>query len=295
MQARCSIAANGLALPVPPSWLNASAQPTKRLSNPEGAPPSTLPLGRSRQGQRLLDGVVCESSGDGDSSRQNEPQSNGVMVGSLLQSFGPGLGTVQIIASGRSAPNNDNVGAIGAKDNFFSMQVEYDFRALIDMQWEVENSNGVSEYWLAIEVFNRSNQNWGAFTFKLGFGHWTAFADNFQPSLLTDNLDFDTPNQDPTPFTTPTGGGATAFPQPPNHQADTLGWCDDVTHVPPGGSIFFYFQLDIPDYDSQEMPAFAQTLIGYKFTLRAYPGPFCEGPPEGGLPDGRKGGAGHGK
>jgi hypothetical protein len=118
---------------------------------------------------------------------------------------GPGLGSV-LVGGGPAtgSVNNDNVGpGLHEKDNFVSMDVRFNFLGLIDVQFLVENTDGVSEYKFEVVAQNNTPVDFRSFEFKLGFGIWSFEHDDFILSGDADNLDFDWPNKDPvrwTPF-----------------------------------------------------------------------------------------------
>jgi hypothetical protein len=178
---------------------------------------------------------------------------------------GPGLGSVQILASANGGLNNDNVGGgPHAKDNFVSEDVRFSFVGLIDQEFFVDNTDGVTEYWFEVNVTNNTLVDFQSMQCFLGFGFWTPQFDDFVLSPDGDRLDFDWPDKDPTPFSNKFTG---VF-----HESDRLTF-GVGTITAGGGQGSLFFQVDIPDYDELLWPASAQTATGYKFTLRISPSP----------------------
>jgi hypothetical protein len=67
----------------------------------------------------------------------------------------------------------------------------------IDQKFEVENSNGITEYWIEINLRNGTPVPWVGFTWELGWNWGQPFFRHH--ALSGEGLDFDTPNRDPTP------------------------------------------------------------------------------------------------
>lgn len=174
----------------------------------------------------------------------------------LVDTAGQGLGSVNLVALGSPTPNNDNA---NAKVNFASFDLSYAAVGPIDRVLEVNNSNGVTEYWIEDNVTNASASTWFGFYFQLGFGTGAQFDMRGSPAL-----DMDWPDQDPTPsnFTTYTFRDL-------SHQRYKVEWSNG--QISDQGRCTFFYMIDVSDWDALNMPPSAQTPNGYRFTLRAVP------------------------
>jgi hypothetical protein len=157
-----------------------------------------------------------------------------------------------------NSPNNDNVGA-GNKDNFSSHDVVFATAGFIDREYNVDNTNGTSEYRFEDHVRNNIGTDIVWFHWELGFGTGANFQRRGTPAL-----DMDWPDKDPTPI----NFGASSF-RVLNHQAYSIDWSAGL--LSNGMQNTFFWNIDVCDYDPLNMPASARTATGYKFTLRLLP------------------------
>ena len=160
---------------------------------------------------------------------------------------GPGLGTVDVPVIITIATNNDNV----AGNNIIVPIKRFDSTDIIDMQFNVEDTNGVTEYQFFEAVDNNSGENWISYSIQLGFGVGDAFA----PSSADDGLDFDHPGHDPPPI-------SSIFPTVATGQ-DLLVFSDEIQSA---GAQTYVFQIDVPDLGA----------LGGTFTIRQTPVPVPE-------------------
>lgn len=189
------------------------------------------------------------------------------VISSFDLSAGAGLGLANVLELASPDPNNDNVAVLSR--NLINIDKRFDHFGEIDMVFSVTNSDGTTEYWVDDVVTNNSGVKWYDYHFELGFGVGAAFV----PSNLFDFLDFDAPDNDPTPT-------STDF-QTLAHGSNEIGWSDGVIDfVPNPGSVSrqFLLSIDVPDYNL-EIPESAIIrdptggIAGYHFTLRQYPTP----------------------
>ncbi len=150
----------------------------------------------------------------------------------LLPGFSTGSLTVGLPAS----PNNDN--ATAASPNLISVSIFFNSDGLgpADMEFELTNSGGTTEYRVApagIGLVNNTGSPFTGFLAELGFGTGA----NFVRSSAGDDLDFDTPDRDPTP-TLPAFSALTP-------DTDSLLWSGGT--IPSVGSFSIGFSLDVPD------------------------------------------------
>jgi hypothetical protein len=113
----------------------------------------------------------------------------------------------------------------------------------IDIVFNVDNTDGVTEYYLAEGVSNNTSLGIIAYTFELGFGTGL----NFSRESTDDGLDFDTPDED----LTPTSGQFASIV----HNPDVLKFSNGV--IGAGLTDAFTLSIDVPD-----------DLPGRQFTLR---------------------------
>lgn len=180
---------------------------------------------------------------------------------------GGGLGSAIVNTIHTSIPNNDNWGP-GPSPNIINISKVFQAVAPIDIEFEVLNSQGTTEYYLESDsVTNFTGVDWYDYHFQLGF----FLGNNFVKSNLFDFLDFDTPDRDPTP----TSSIFTIL----DHQANDIGWSGGIVRAVPNApnTVVFTLSIDIPDADALEMPDdalirdAAGNVIGYRFTLRQFP------------------------
>lgn len=140
-------------------------------------------------------------------------------------------------------PNNDDV--VGPTNNLIHVhQKAYDRIGVIDMEFAVANSGGVTEYLFREGVDNSTGIPWTDYHLQLGFGTGA----DFVPSPAGDGLDFDAPDYNSTlnmaPFTTIVVG------------EDDIDAYDGV--FPHLSFTNFEFTIDVPDGIE-------------RFTVRQYP------------------------
>ena len=142
------------------------------------------------------------------------------------------------------APNNDN--ATVASPNVVPQTVFWHDSAPMEIEFNVANSGGTTEYRFTQNFVHVTGPAWTSFRFELGFGTGASFV----RSSATDLLDFDTPDGDPPPT-------ATQFTTV-SHGMDVIDWSGGS--VPSIGSVAFTFAVDVPD-----------GLPNGRFTLRQTP------------------------
>lgn len=172
---------------------------------------------------------------------------------------GGGSAVVDPILTGN--PNNDNH-TLQETSNFALIGKVFDATDPIDIEFEVFESDGITEYRVFEGLTNSSGIGFTAFSFELGFGT----GDNFVPSAAGDELDFDAPGLDPGP--------TSARFMTLAAKEDTLRFSDGS--LPNGLTDTYTVSIDVPDFNADLMPAAAQTNEGYRFTLRQRPTPIPE-------------------
>jgi hypothetical protein len=144
----------------------------------------------------------------------------------------PGASTGSVGPIGLTpAPNNDN--ETGPSPNVIPYSIFYNTFGTLEVEFEVTDSGGVTEYRITQNVVNNSRVIWRDFHFELGFGTGA----NFVRSGAGDGLDFDTPDRDPAP----TGGAFTTL----LHGDDTIDWSG--ASIPSIGVVAFALAIDVPD------------------------------------------------
>lgn len=158
-------------------------------------------------------------------------------------------------------PNNDN--QFGPSPNRIDISKDiFGLLAPIDIQFNVFNSGGTTEYFISEDVINSTAIQWDGYAFQLGYGVLGAF----QLSNPFDFLDFDAPFYDSPPtsnkFSTYFGHG------------DELIFFNGAWLAGSTGNQLI--SIDIPDYSSH-VPDGAQirdasgAVVGYQFILRQMP------------------------
>jgi hypothetical protein len=147
----------------------------------------------------------------------------------------PGFSTGSLSPGLPTSPNNDNVSA--ASPNVISYSIFFNSGGLgsADLEFNLNNSGGTTEYWVApsgFGVVNNTGFSLTGFLVELGFG----VGSNFVRSGAADGLDFDTPDRDPAP-------SSVAFPSLVQ-DVDTLRWSGAVVGL---GQIGASFAIDVPD------------------------------------------------
>jgi hypothetical protein len=173
-------------------------------------------------------------------------------ISSANPASGPGIGLVAVPNILTITPNNDN--EPGPSSNNIAIAVKrFDSNGYIDIEFNVLNSNGVTEYLIFEAVDNNTGLPWINYTMQLGFGTGAGF----QQSAAGDGLDFDAPQFD--------GGvpSSTAFPGVVTGE-DLLTFGGGV-HT--AGLQTYQVRIDVPNLDGQRLN---------RFTLRQTPVPIPE-------------------
>jgi hypothetical protein len=128
-----------------------------------------------------------------------------------------------------SAPNNDE--APGANPNVVPYNLFINAPGVMDVEFVIGATGGVTEYRFAQGFLNNSRGPWSGWRFELGFGTGSGFV----RSGAADGLDFDTPSS-----------GAPSSPQfaLSRHESDVMEW---TGNVPWFGRGEFAFAIDVPD------------------------------------------------
>jgi hypothetical protein len=164
---------------------------------------------------------------------------------------GPGIGKVDVPVVLTVLANNDHVPAAGVLDNNITVPIKrFEHNGIIDIQFVVAPSQGVTEYQVFESVDNNTGVNWSQDNISLGFGVGAAFV----PSPANDGLDFDFPN-----FATPPS--SSALPVVALGQ-DNLNFSGGIHN---SGSETYQVRIDVPDLGS--------LFQGGVFTLRQEPVP----------------------
>jgi hypothetical protein len=113
---------------------------------------------------------------------------------------GPGMGTVSVPVVLTVNPDNDNQPVPGAAlDNNITVPIKrFDNPGYIDIVFNVQPTQGVTEYKVFESVDNNTFVNWNSYKMELGFGVGASFV----PSPAGDLLDFDAPTYDTPPVST---------------------------------------------------------------------------------------------
>lgn len=143
----------------------------------------------------------------------------------------PGASTGSVGPVGSTpSPNNDN--AVGASPNTVPYSIFLNSPGAMEVEFIATNSGGTTEYRFTQNLINNTGQTWTGLRVELGFG----LGADFIASGL-DELDFDTPDMDPTPT-------ASAFPTLV-HGSDVLTWSGG--NLPAIGGVQVSFAIDVPD------------------------------------------------
>lgn len=144
----------------------------------------------------------------------------------------PGNSSGQVGPFGSNpAPNND--GGSTPSANRISVQVFANSSGLMDIEFNVADSGGVTEYLVSQAWFNLTGQDWTGFRFELGFGVGTSF----QRSGAGDFLSFDLDNVGPL-------AGSPRLPQV-TQDFDTLDFGGGLVSGP--APLPMGFTIDVPD------------------------------------------------
>ena len=189
--------------------------------------------------------------------------SAGMITGATLfgsqAGTGPGLGTVSVPAIVTVNVNNDNVDSGDDLDNNILVPIKrFNANGNIDIQFEVDPTDGITEYKVIENVDNNTGVDWSGYNMYLGFG----VGDKFVPSPADDGLDFDYPEFDGPPVSSVMPIVAMA--------QDSLSWSGGIHG---SGAEGYQFRVDVPDLFNRDL------LV---FTLRQVPVPT---PPEGSIPE----------
>ncbi len=163
------------------------------------------------------------------------PAAAGVIQSGTATVSGPGLGTAFVPAIITPNPNNDEVPSQSpdrGDGNLIVPIKRFDFTDTIDIQFQVNSSDGVTEYKVFESVDNNTGSAWSAYTVVLGFGTGA----NFLPSTPSDLLDFDAPEFNTLPT-------SAAFP--------TVTTGSDILIFSGGihgsGAQIYQYRIDVPD------------------------------------------------
>ena len=148
------------------------------------------------------------------------------------------------------APNNDN--ATAASPNLIPYSIFHNALGVTDVEFNVANSGGATEYRFSQTLLNNTGQVWTGFRYQLGFGTGAAFV----PSSAGDELDFDTPDLDPAP-------SSNLFTLL-GHGVDLLEWSGGS--VPLLSALIQTLAVDVPDNLGATNPSGLN-----RFTLRQLP------------------------
>ena len=142
-----------------------------------------------------------------------------------------------IAVSPPSSPNNDDV--IGTSpNNIFVAQKDYVGIGPVDLEFDVINSGGVTEYLVTEGVLNHTGLTWSGYRIQLGFGTGLGFV----KSTPGDGLDFDAPNFNSDFFFNPAPG---FFPSVTVLADDILASGGVMPDFSYAGN--FLFTIDVPD------------------------------------------------
>jgi hypothetical protein len=166
----------------------------------------------------------------------------------------PGFSTGALSFTLAAAPNNDNTAE--PSPNTISYSIFFNAGGLgpADLEFNLANSGGTTEYGVApfrFGVVNNTGFALAGFLAELGFGVGSSFVRSGAP----DGLDFDTPDRDPAPV-------SVRFPTLV-HDPDVLRWSGAVVGL---GQIGASFAIDVPDGLQDVHPDGAN-----RFTLRLTP------------------------
>jgi hypothetical protein len=184
------------------------------------------------------------------------------VISSISAFLLPGFSTGSLTFSLPVAPNNDNTAAPSPNtitNGGFGVFLNAGGFGNVDLEFNVSNSGGVTEYFYSGNIVNNTGVAWTDFHFQLGFGTGA----NFVPVPVGIGLDFDTPNGDPAPT-------STAFPTL-NHQPNLVEWSGATVNYSGGPgpgpfSSFFTLSIDVPDNLAAVHPQGVD-----RFTLRLFP------------------------
>lgn len=168
---------------------------------------------------------------------------------------GPGLGTVAVPAIVTVMPNNDNVPDPQKLDNNIFVPIKrFDHNGIIDIEFFVSPSSGVTEYQVFESVDNNTGVDWSSYQMVLGYG----LGANFAKSGAGDGLDFDAPTYDLPPT-------SSALPVVAAPDEDTLVFSGGLHGA---GAESYQFRIDVPDISTFDHFS--------RFTLRQMPVPVPE-------------------
>jgi hypothetical protein len=165
---------------------------------------------------------------------------------------GPGLGIASVGAIVTTATNNDDSPGAIPDNNLIVPLKRFDSNGVIDIEFTVTGTEGVTEYLVSEFVDNNTGTNWASYTMSLGFGTGGNFS---QAGGLLDGLDFDIgpPGGNTTPPT------SAAFPTISRPDEDTLVFSGGTQGT---GAQPYTFRIDVPDLIGR---------AGGTFTLRQQP------------------------
>ncbi len=136
-----------------------------------------------------------------------------------------------------SDPNNDDV--VGPSPNgVFVTQKNYVGIGPVDLQFDVSDTGGVTEYLITEGVANNTGLDWSSYHIELGFGHEAGYV----KSTLGDGLDFDAPDYNSTFFFNPSPGFFPTYSVSEDDVYATGGVMPNSTFAG-----YFQFTIDVPD------------------------------------------------
>jgi hypothetical protein len=148
-------------------------------------------------------------------------------------------------------PNNDN--SVPPSPNLFDVSSSAIFSDPFDIVMQIMDSGGTTEYFFTQSLTNGTGFAWGGVILSLGSGSGASFLIN--PG--DDGLDFDTPDRDPTPF-------SSAF-LVNTHDPDQLIFFGGG-QLNPGETTTLSYSVDIPDSPTIDPGAWIPG--GYEGTMR---------------------------
>ena len=129
------------------------------------------------------------------------------------------------------APNND--GSTAPSANRINVQVFANSSGLMDVEFQVADSGGITEYLVGEAFFNLTSQAWAGFHFELGYGIGAGFV----ASSADDGLHFDIESPAPP-------AGSPRFTQV-SQGLDTLDFSGGLVSGP--APLPMGFTIDVPD------------------------------------------------
>lgn len=162
----------------------------------------------------------------------------------------PGFSTGTLGPVGATpAPNNDNT---ASADNVIPSTVFINSPGIVELEFNVADSGGTTEYRFNQTLININQPAWKAFRFELGYGTGA----NFVSAAIAGALDFDVPDLDPAPTSSHFANLAS--------QGNRLFWSQGT--VAAVGVASFSLSVDVPDNLADLNPTGVS-----RFTIRQTP------------------------